>query len=108
VVLEVPLGVTNARNERRDLETKVERDAVTVASLSEGVLEGRREATLASLRAIAGRYARDTGGRVVVVDRRGAAIVDTSPIPGDTQFASRPEIGAALRGRVASGVRHSN
>ena len=42
-VLEVPLGVTYGRNERRALETKVERDAVTVASLSEGILEGKGE-----------------------------------------------------------------
>jgi signal transduction histidine kinase len=107
-VLEVPLGVTYSRNERRDLETKVERDTVTVASLSEGVLEGAGEASRVSLRAIAQRYQRDTGGRVVVVDRRGTAVVDSHPIPGDTSFASRPEIAAALSGRVASGVRHSN
>src|SRR6478736_3534707 len=84
-VLEVPLGVTYSRNERRDLETKVERDTVTVASLSEGALEGAGEGSKASLRAIARRYRRDTGGRVVVVDARGNAIVDSSPIPGDTR-----------------------
>jgi signal transduction histidine kinase len=107
-VLEVPLGVTYSRNERRDLETKVERDAVTVASLSEGALEGSGEASTASLRTIARRYQRDTGGRVVVVDARGSAVVDSHPIPGDTSFASRPEIASALGGRVTSGVRHSN
>ena len=107
-VLEVPLGVTYGRNERRALETKVERDAVTVASLSEGILEGKGEISLAALRAIARRYQRDTGGRVVVVDGQGRALVDSAPIPGDTSFASRPEVAAALSGRVASGVRHSN
>jgi signal transduction histidine kinase len=107
-VLEVPLGVTYARNERRDLEGKVERDAVTVASLSEGVLEGRGETSVASLRAVAQRYRSDTGGRVVVVGPRGNAVVDSNPIPGDTSFASRPEIAAALAGNVATGVRHSN
>ncbi|HEY8843432.1 MAG TPA: ATP-binding protein [Gaiellaceae bacterium] len=107
-VLEVPLGVTYGRNERSDLESKVERDAVTVASLSEGVLEGTGETSVAALRSIAGRYQVDTGGRVVVVDRRGLAVVDSNPIPGDTSFASRPEIAQALGGRVASGVRHSN
>jgi signal transduction histidine kinase len=106
-VLEVPLGVTYAHNERQDLEGKVERDAVTVASLSEGTLEGRGETSPASLRAIAARYQADTGGRVVVVDRRGNAVVDTRPIAGDTSFGNRPEIAAALGGRVASGVRHS-
>jgi signal transduction histidine kinase len=107
-VLEVPLGVTYSRNERRDLETKVERDAVTVASLSEGALERTGEASRASLQAIARHYQGDTGGRVVVVDRRGNAVVDSNPIPGDTNFADRPEIAAALGGRVAAGVRHSN
>jgi signal transduction histidine kinase len=107
-VLEVPLGVTYARNERRDLEGKVERDAVTVASLSEGVLEGKGETSVASLRSIAQRYQSDTGGRVVVVGPRGNAVVDSNPIPGDTSFASRPEIAAALGGNVATGVRHSN
>ncbi len=107
-VLEVPLGVTYGRNERRDLESKVERDAVSVASLSEGVLEHTGESSRAGLQAIAARYGSDTGGRVVVVDRRGIAIADSKPIPGDTSFASRPEIAAALAGRVASGVRHSN
>jgi signal transduction histidine kinase len=107
-VLEVPLGVTYSRNERRALETKVERDAVTVASLSEGALERSGEAPRASLQAIARRYQSDTGGRVVVVGRRGNAVADSNPIPGDANFADRPEIAAALRGRVASGVRHSD
>jgi signal transduction histidine kinase len=106
-VLEVPLGVTYARNERHDLEGKVERDAVAVASLSEGALERRTETSPASLRRIASRYQADTGGRVVVVDNRGNALVDTRPIAGDTNFAGRPEIAAALGGKVASGIRHS-
>jgi signal transduction histidine kinase len=106
-VLEVPLGVTYAHNERQDLEGKVERDAVTVASLSEGALEGRGESSPASLRRIAARYQASTGGRVLVVDRTGNAVVDTRPIAGDTSFGNRPEIAAALAGRVASGVRHS-
>ncbi len=106
--LEVPLGVTYARNERGDLESKVERDAVTIASLSEGVLEGTGETSASGLAAIARRYRADTGGRVVVVDRRGIAVVDSNPIPGDSSFGSRPEIATALAGRVASGTRHSN
>jgi signal transduction histidine kinase len=107
-VLEVPLGVTYSRNERRDLEAKVERDAVTIASLSEGVLERTGETSVPALAAVARRYGTDTGGRVVVVDRAGNAVIDSRPIPGDTSFANRPEIAAALGGRVAFGVRHSN
>lgn len=107
-VLEVPLGVTYGRNERRDLEAKVERDAVTVASLSEGVLERTGEISLPALQGVADQYHADTGGRVVVVDRRGWLVVDSSPIAGDTRFGNRPEVATALAGRVASGVRHSN
>jgi hypothetical protein len=107
-VLEVPLGITYSRNERRDLEVKVERDAVTVASLSEGVLERTGEISAPALRGVAKRYRADTGGRVVVVDRLGRRVVDSNPIAGDTRFGTRPEIKVALAGRVASGVRHSN
>ncbi len=57
----------------------MERDAVTVASLSEGVLEGTVETPVAQLERIASRYQADTGGRVVVVDRRGRALVDSAP-----------------------------
>ena len=78
---------------------KVERDAVTVASLSEGALEGTGETSTASLRAIARRYQADTGGRVVVVDERGNARRRLATRSRATRsFASRPEIAAALGG----------
>ena len=106
--LEIPLGVVNSRDERRTLTQKVERDAVAVASLSESSLEGDPTANLPAIRRLARDYARETGGRVIVVDRAGTALVDSSPTaPGDTNFASRPEIEAALAGDVATGTRHS-
>jgi signal transduction histidine kinase len=106
--LEIPLGVQNARGERRDLETKVERDAVTIGSIAQEALRTGSERQLAPVGNVAWRYRADTGGRVVVVDRAGAALVDTtSEGLGRRSFASRPEIRAALRGRVASGVRFS-
>ena len=102
-VLEIPLGVTYARNERQDLTTKVERDAVTLASIAQ---DPSQEATL---RRVAEAYARDTGGRVVVTGGRGRAIVDTSPEFGEGRdFSTRPEIAKALGGEVATGVRHSD
>ena len=105
-LLELPLAVTFAQNERHDLTTKVERDAVAVGSLSEDVLE-RRVSAPPALGAVAARYARDTGGRVVVVDARGRSIVDSARnIRGD--FSTRPEIRTALEGTIATGVRHSN
>jgi signal transduction histidine kinase len=106
VVLEVPLGVTYARREERALRADVEHDAVVLASLAEDRLEGTDTTDLAPA---VTRYTRDTGARVVIVDRDGIAIVDTEPpSPGVRSFRSRPEIGTALEGRVASGIRHSD
>jgi signal transduction histidine kinase len=105
-LLEIPLGVSYSRNERRNLTANVERDAVSVASLAEDTLE-RGAAAPPALTALAHRYQADTGGRVVVVDGHGRAIVDSgSPEPGG-DFSTRPEIASALGGAVATGVRHS-
>jgi signal transduction histidine kinase len=108
VALEVPLGIQNQRTERRDITAKVEHDAVAIASLAEDAI---RSGTVVQLRPIASRvygYAGSTGGRVVIVDGRGLARIDTSSrVAGIESFASRPEIAAALRGGVASGIRYS-
>lgn len=107
VVLEVPLAVTYARNERSTLGTKVERDAVAVASVADDVLE-RSRPRLEPLKAFVEQYARETGGRVVIVNGLGVALVDTDPPEAGTRsFASRPEIRTALSGHVANGVRYS-
>jgi signal transduction histidine kinase len=108
VALEVPLGIQNQRTERRDLTAKVEHDAVAIASLAEDAI---RSGTVAQLRPVAGRvyaYAGSTGGRVVIVNVRGFARIDTSSrVAGTESFKSRPEIRSALRGIVASGLRYS-
>ncbi len=107
--LEIPLGVSHARNERQNLSTLVERDAVVMTTLGEDTLEGLPGATPTKLQAFADEYRRRTGGRVVVVDANGNAIVDSSPLaPGARSFGSRPEVQKALQGEVATGVRHSN
>ena len=107
-VLEIPLGITYARNERQDLTLKVERDAVTLATLAEDVLEPGGGSRLGALERLADEYAAETGGRVVVVNGRGRALVDTSPEFGEGRdFSTRPEIALALDGEVATGVRDS-
>ncbi|MBK9180684.1 MAG: HAMP domain-containing protein [Acidimicrobiales bacterium] len=111
-VLEIPLGITYGRRQLDDLTTQVERDAVALATFAEDALDdvaadGSSPGT-AGLTAIAGRYAEQTGGRVVIVDDQGLALVDTDPpAPGERTFATRPEFEAALRGEVATGSRHS-
>jgi len=106
--LEVPLGVQFGRNEQRTLETKVEHDATTIASIAPDTLRRPTRKRLQAIAAVAYRYRRDTGGRVVVVNRKGVAVIDTNARgTGVSSFATRPEIAAALRGNVASGTRES-
>jgi signal transduction histidine kinase len=105
-LLEVPLGISYARNERHDLSTSVERDAVAIASLAEDALE-RGVPIPPTVTALTRRYQNDTGGRVIVVDASGSTLVDTESASTGRDFSTRPEIAAALDGRVAAGVRHS-
>jgi len=110
-VLELPLGIVNARNEKHDLENKVQNDAISFASVAEDVLESGANPSpseVRSLNASAVIYSRN-GGRVVIVNRRGRAIVDTNPLPtGPQNFSNRPEIAAALRGTpLPPGTRYS-
>jgi signal transduction histidine kinase len=108
VILEIPLGITYARNERQDLTTKVERDAVAMASLAQDALEGTSPAMVRPVRGLAEEYAAETGGRVVLVRLDGRAIIDTSPeFPEGRNFSTRPEVARALAGQVATGVRSS-
>ncbi len=106
VALEVPLAIVNARNERQDLTAKVERDAFAAASLAEDALQSGRSAP--ELQKLALRYRRDTGGRLVIVDRRGQSVADSHPTtPNERSFTSRPEIKSALKGAVSTGIRPS-
>lgn len=103
-VLEVPLGVIFANRQLSELTTQVERDAVVTASLVEDALEKGLPFDATELLR---RYAGDTGARVVVVDEAGVALADSDRGGPGRSFASRPEVGEALAGRVATGTRHS-
>lgn len=110
LILEVPLGITYRDRQLDDLRAGVQADAVVLASFAEDGLESGRGASEA-LRSLATSYTKRTGGRVVVVDGSGSAVLDTEPRPGDAtprDFASRPEIRTALAGRVQSGIRWSD
>lgn len=110
LVLAVPLAVTFGRLERRNLTDSIEREAVLLASIAEDALEGGATgAAFDDVRRQADEYTADSGGRVVIVDARGDAVVDTSGEPTDDggSFGSRPEMRTALSGRVAVGKRHS-
>jgi signal transduction histidine kinase len=106
--LEVPLGVQNQRTERHDLTAKVSHDAMVLSTDAEDAVQAPTRRQLNALAAISSAYATHTGARVVIVDRRGKALIDTSGrVQGAESFASRPEIAAALAGRYPRGVRNS-
>ena len=108
VALEVPLAIVNARNEQQDLTAKVERDAFVAASFAEDTLQlGLKSSP--HLAATVRNYQRQTGGRIVIVDKNGVAIADSHPtVPGEVSFLSRPEIAAALNSKTVTGIRRSD
>jgi signal transduction histidine kinase len=109
--LEIPLGIQNQRTERRDLTANVSHDATVLAADAEDAVQAASpsQARLAPLAGVAASYARRTGGRVVIANVDGYALIDTQQgAAGVESFASRPEIAAALRGSYASGVRPSS
>ena len=109
ISLEIPLGIQYGRSERRDLQGRIERDALTMATFAEDTLERGLRTPPPGLVAVAKRYQQDPGGRVVIVDGKGVGLLDTKPpLPGRRSFASRPEIASALEGNIAAGIRHSS
>ncbi|MFN8121563.1 MAG: ATP-binding protein [Thermoleophilia bacterium] len=106
LALEIPLGVIYGRTERQAFESRIERDAVALASISEDALE--RGGPYEGLRRVVDRYAAETNSRAVIVDRDGTLLIDTDTArPEGRSFSSRPEIAAALAGRPAVGERRS-
>ena len=105
---ELPLGIQNQRTERRDLTANVSHDATVLAADAEDAVQAPTKKQLDALASYASDYRHRTGGRVVIVDTRGYALIDTdASAAGVELFASRPEIRAALGGRYVSGVRNS-
>lgn len=109
VALEVPLGIANERSQRRDLQQRVERDAVALAALVEDTLQARAAPGDPTLRRIVRAYGASTGARVVVVGPGGTALADSDDERElGRDFSTRPEIASALDGTVATGTRRSD
>lgn len=111
IVLEVPLGIAFAENERDRLTTKLELDATVVATYVEDALKSGSPAGTTEVAAAS--YAERTGARVVIVDAAGRTIADTGRAGDDfpevgRDFSSRPEVQTALSGQRANGVRWSD
>ncbi len=106
LLLEIPLGLVYADEQRRRLTASVERDALALSIRAE---EGLEEGDVASVQRLVSAYRERTGGRVIVVRPDGTLFVDSTPGARlGASYASRPEIATALRGREAKGTRRSN
>jgi len=107
IVLEIPLGISYARAERERLLTAVERDAQVVGSLVEDQLQFGTVAVDPRL----GDYPRESGSRVLIVDRAGRTVYDSDspddPDALDRDYSTRPEIIDALEGQRSTGTRPS-
>lgn len=104
-MLELPLGFTFASKQEQAFLSAIERDA---SALADQIEEGFESTTAPeALRPIAIRFAAETGGRAVIVDNAGICVADSTEDPGES-YANRPEIQAALKGRIASGRRASD
>ncbi len=105
LALVYPLGQLFAASEQDRLLRDIEHDAAVIGGLSEDALERGSVPPLGDSLA---SYARDPGGRIVVVDKAGRSVADSnSGTPIGTSFANRPEIAAAIGGGRAEGRRHS-
>lgn len=61
-----------------------------------------------ALRRLASKAGESARGRVVIVDRRGRVLVDsTGEAPRGASYAGRPEVASAIRGRPVQDSRHS-
>ncbi len=103
VALEVPLVL----NVSSRVDAEVKGHAAVAAQLVAASAAGElRNGATGNLQGIAREAARDSGGRVLVVDRNGRLLADSAGQQGN--YGDRPEIQAALGGRVSQGRRFSD
>jgi len=101
LVLELPLGILYARQERAGVQEQAARDATAIAVLAQRHTEPTR---LGDLIGLIDRYRDTTRAEVLVVDAAGVVLVARSGARADDTDATPPSVvGAALSGRDARG-----
>ncbi len=99
LILEVPLGVTFQNSERSQLVAGLENDARNFAAFSQDVLsKTETTASKPKLQELMNGYAARYSARVLVVDRNGNMVADTSTTDSDTNYLTidRPEFNKVL------------
>ena len=108
VALGVPLALSLSARVNDEVRSQAQREADLVAATAADLLAAPLRADLARLTRTA---ARDTAGRVIVVDQTGVVLTDSGMPPEvgvNYATASRPELRAALRGTSVQLQRYSS
>lgn len=86
--------------------TALERDSFVMAGRAEESLEDPSSAHISGLQATLDKYKTQSGARVIVTDAQGVVVADTDEAAKvGTSYVNRPEIQAALAGKITSGTR---
>jgi signal transduction histidine kinase len=101
VALEVPLILNVSRRVDAEVKAQAAANAQLVAASAAGEVDDRGE-----LVRIAEEARKESGGRVIIVDDDGALVADSHGLRVGS-YRNRPEIEAALDGRIAQGRRFS-
>jgi signal transduction histidine kinase len=104
VALAVPLSLNLSKRVDAEVRAEAAGQAQLVAASAGGRMDDADE-----LDRLANRTTESLGGRVVIVDARGRLLADSAGEGlEDEDYATRPEIAAALRGETSQGERHSD
>ena len=108
LVQNVPL-VAYLRDVEEDRQrTGLERDAFVIGGRAEELLESGAISGDTALQQLVDDYRATEGHRVVIVDRLGSAVmISDETAAAGADYSTRPEIGRALTGQIASGERFS-
>ncbi|MFF0041699.1 sensor histidine kinase [Streptomyces mirabilis] len=103
LALEVPFGYVYARGELSRFTHSAEQGAAVLSEVCEDRIEHH---LTADLPALARSYARATGSRVVVTNRKGVVLTDTRTTAATVgqDWSDQPDIAAALHSRPATGI----
>jgi len=116
IAFEVPIAVTIDRRGVAELRAEILKQTAVAAARSADALSriggpnppGDGDPSITS---VVTATASQTGARIVIVDRNGLVVADSSgEAPPGTLYATpaRPEFAVALGGRITSSVRHSD
>ena len=107
---DVPLAIYLQNSEYSKTVTGLERDAFVLAGRSQAALWTAEPAEVEALSSVSRDYRDAGGGRVVITDKDGVAIVtsDDDQASVGSSYSTRPEIETALSGSVTTGERYSN